>query len=333
LKSRKCQHNTSDLRLQILNETLTFSIFIRRINLRMKPQFEAIPQQNNASLYAFIQHKKQFDFPLHYHPECELTFILSSSGCRFVGNHFCNFNMNDLILLGPNLPHCWKNSEDYTHGASAIVIQFSEHLLGNEWLNAKEFLAIKNLILQASRGIKFGERCACKLKKLLIELVDMPPFEKLMSFLQILNILAITDDKEILCGHEYPHSDLKTMTHERIDIVYEFVKSNYKQKIQLEQIAAKVHMTKESFSRFFSNIMNKTFFSFVNEYRINIASNMLIETDKSVKEICYAVGYQSFPFFYRQFKKFKISSPQKYRVEFQRILSIPLPNNLHTILT
>jgi transcriptional regulator GlxA family with amidase domain len=72
-------------------------------------------------------------------------------------------------------------------------------------------------------------------------------------------------------------------------------------------------MSEQSFSRFFSKMMGRPFFTFLNEYRINIASRMLIDTDLSVAQIGFTCGYESLPFFHKQFSKFKNESPQKFR--------------------
>ena len=76
-----------------------------------------------------------------------------------------------------------------------------------------------------------------------------------------------------------------------------------------------VNMSTQSFSRFFSKIMGRPFFTFLNEYRINLAKRMLMDTDWSVREICFACGYDSLTFFHRQFKKFVHCSPSVYRKE------------------
>lgn len=291
----------------------------------MKAQFEAIAPSETTSLNAFYQEKKEFDFPFHYHPEYELTLILSSRGIRYVGNHFEDFRENDLVFLGPNLPHCWKNTEGQNAPASAIVIQWNENLLGEGWIHSKEFKALKKLHKLASKGVKFKEQVAREVKDKLLDALAMPPFEKLISVLQILNALAHTDQYELLCEQGFTYN-LNYVENERINTVYQYLKLHYKEKITLEAIASEVNMTGESFSRFFSKVMKKTFFAFVNEYRINIACNLLIETDMNVNLIGYASGYESFPFFYRQFKKFKSCSPQKYRTEFQKTGNISIPS-------
>jgi AraC-like DNA-binding protein len=78
-------------------------------------------------------------------------------------------------------------------------------------------------------------------------------------------------------------------------------------------------MTEEYFSRYFSKTMKKPFFEFLNEYKINRACKLLIETDKQISEICYASGFESIPFFYRQFKKFKDCQPKTYRMNYQKV--------------
>lgn len=290
----------------------------------MKAQFEAIAPSDTTSLNAFVQVKKEFDFPFHYHPEYELTFILSSTGIRYVGNHFGDFRENDFVFLGPNLPHCWKNGEEEATPASAIVIQWSENLLGQGWIDSKEFKAIKKLHQLSNKGIRFHETVALSMKERLLQSVNLPPFEKLIAVLQILQDLARTDKYEILCEQGFSY-DLNYIDNDRINSVYQYLRANYQKKITLQDIAAEVNMSEESFSRFFSKVMRKTFFAFVNEYRVNIACKLLIETDMNVNQIGYAAGYESFPFFYRQFKKFKSCSPQKFRTEFKKTGDISIP--------
>lgn len=290
----------------------------------MKAKFEAIASLVTTSLNAFFQEKKEFDYPFHYHPQYELTFILSSYGIRYVGNHFGNFSENDLVFLGPHLPHCWKNVDEQDYPASALVIQWNENLLGDGWMDNKEFTAIKKLHQLSLKGIKFNESIALKVKDKLLYALTLAPFEKLITILEVLNILAQTDQYVLLCEQGFSYN-LNNIENERINSVYQYLKLNFQKKITLEDIASHVNMTEEAFSRFFSKAMKKTFFAFVNEYRINVACKSLIETDLNVNQISYASGYESIPFFYRQFKKFKSSSPQKYRSQFQQTGDMLIP--------
>lgn len=285
----------------------------------MKAQYEAITPLASNAFKAFLQEKKAFDAPWHYHPEFELTLILSSRGLRYVGNKVERFIEDDLVLMGPNLPHCWKNTHQDPAIASAIVIQWKEDFLGKGWMENPEFTPIRKLLQASSKGLKFDKTVALRLRKQFLEMLDFPPFEKLLTLLQILNELAQTNQRQVLCEQNFSNN-LDLNDSERINEIYQYVEENYQEKITLATVAAQVNMGEESFSRFFSKTMKKPFFTFLNEYRVSIASKLLIETDLQVIRVCYNSGYESLPFFYRQFKKFKAYSPQKFRAVYQKLL-------------
>ena len=75
----------------------------------MKAFFEKIPAIEEMSFLARGIVIPYFDAPLHYHPEYELTLIVKGNGKRFVGDSIENFEAGDLVLLGSNLPHFWRN--------------------------------------------------------------------------------------------------------------------------------------------------------------------------------------------------------------------------------
>jgi AraC-like DNA-binding protein len=283
----------------------------------MKAYYEPIEPLASNSFKAAFQSKKEFDYPWHYHPEYELTYILSSQGVRYVGNSMENFTQDDLILLGPHLPHCWKNTGEQQKPASAIVVQWKDDFLGKGWMNIREFEAIRDLLVLSNKGLKFHPSVAVKIREKLYRLLELPSFEKLLLLLQIFQELAQTCKFRVLCGQGFIYH-LDKSNSERINAVYQYVKTHYLEKITLEDVAARVNMNEEYFSRFFSKVMQKSFFTFLNEYRVNAACKLLIETDRQVAEVCYASGYESIPFFYRQFKKFKNCSPLTYRLNYQK---------------
>ncbi|RCH55740.1 AraC family transcriptional regulator [Mucilaginibacter hurinus] len=278
----------------------------------MKPKYEAIVPAASNSFKAHYQEMEEFDNPWHYHPEYELTYIISSSGVRYVGNSFEDFENDDLVLLGPGLPHRWKNSNDQQDLARAVVIQWREDFIGTGWLERPEFEPLKNLLQLSVNGLKFKKSLAISLRDELMKIIELPAFERLMALLQLLNRLAQSKQYEILCSQGFEYN-LNTTENDRLKTIFSYIENNYSKKLSLALLSQKVFMSEESFSRFFSKVMRKPFFYFLNEYRINMACKMLISTNEPVSQICYACGYESFPFFYRQFKKFKGCTPQKFR--------------------
>ena len=278
----------------------------------MKAQYEKIERQESHSFGAYSYQKKEFDTPWHYHPEYELTYIVSGRGIRYVGNGFEYFEEDDLVLLGPNLPHCWKNNGKQKGKSGAIVVHWDNTFLGNN----KEYASIADLFSKAQYGIKYLPDVSKRVKENLLKMLKASPFDRLIILLSILNDLATNGNGQPLSSIAVDAS-LRNYDHKRMTTVYQFVRNNYQKKVTLAQIASEVHMSEEAFSRFFSKLMNKPFFTFLNEYRINAACQMLIETDKAVSDVAEESGFETLPFFYRQFSKFKKLSPKKYRDQFR----------------
>jgi len=279
-----------------------------------------LPVQSNLFTSVLQESTKDFEYPWHYHPEIELTYILTSHGMRYVGNCMENFFDDDLVLIGANLPHCWISSSSPTTPSSAIVVYLKPELLDNTWMKSPEFQLIRQLLDRSIKGIKFSRKIALEVKDQLYSLAALPSFEKFLLLLEILQKLALTDSYHILCEQGFSY-ELNYSHNERINKVYKYIQDHFLEKISLSDISSHVNMTEETFSRFFSKTMKKSFFEFLNEYKINRACKLLIESDKQVTEICYASGFESIPFFYRQFKKFKKSQPKNYRSNYQKIVS------------
>lgn len=287
----------------------------------MKPHYKPIPSNESNLFKAVIQeNEKEFEYPWHFHPEYELTYIQTGHGVRYVGNNIENFFDDDLVLIGSKLPHAWINTVDQQQPVNAMVVYLKEEFLEKTWMQSCEFEAIRNLLYLSKKGVKFDKTVALKLKERYIELHRLPPLEKLVLLLQILQELAQTTEFHLLCEQGYS-SELNLSHHERINVVYKFIEKSYRKKIFLADIAAEVNMSEEYFSRFFSKTMKKSFFAFLNEYKINRACKLLIETDKQISEICYSSGFESIGFFYRQFKKFRNCQPKSYRLTYQKASS------------
>ncbi|MBB5438930.1 AraC-like DNA-binding protein [Pedobacter sp. AK017] len=288
----------------------------------MKPNYKPIPfVESNLFNVVSQENKKEFDYPWHYHKEYELIYIPAGQGLRYVGNSIENYFNDDLVLVGPNLPHCWideTNQEKST--PNAIVIYLKEEFCDKTWMQSYEFTTIRNLLELSGKGIKFSPSVANQLKDKCLKLTKLPPLQKLILLIEVLQELSQATEYSLLCEQGFS-CELNNFHNERINTVYKYIDAHYQEKISLSDVAAQVYMSPEYFSRFFSKVMKKSFFEFLNEYKISKACKLLIDTDKQIGEICYDSGFESIPFFYRQFKKFKNCQPKQYRINHLKALN------------
>lgn len=273
----------------------------------MKAILEKISHQDQSAVTAFSFDEENFLAPWHYHPEFELTCILESEGIRYVGNHISEYQPMDLVLLGADLPHRWKNTGHSGSRARSLVIQWKKEMLPE----IADLSSIHALLTRAKRGVFFRKETSEQLLPLM-QAILAPEVNKYIQLLKILQKLSQVMDDEFLSGEDFS-PDLSLKTGYRLDVVQQYIEQHYREKITLSSMAALVNMREESFSRFFSRVMKKPFFSFLNEYRVNRACKLLIETDQNVSEVGFCCGYDSLPFFYKQFKRIKGYSPLVFR--------------------
>ncbi|MGJ8733407.1 MAG: AraC family transcriptional regulator [Cellulophaga sp.] len=278
----------------------------------MKPILETIPLGVEKSIVAFNYINDNFETPWHFHPQLELTYIEESYGTKFIGDYVGAYEPEELVLIQSNVPHCWTNYKSSAIKSNSFVIQWNKDI----YANIPELKELNILFNTASKGVIFNKKESKKVISLLKETINQDGSNLYVSLLKLLLKLTHIPYKTLSNS-----SFTKNITNEytsKISKVHSFIAENYTRKIYLKEVSKEVNMSEQSFSRFFLKIMGRTFFIFLNEYRINIATRMLLHTNKSVSEIGYACGYESLPFFFKKFKELHHSSPAQYRKNYSK---------------
>jgi AraC-like DNA-binding protein len=278
----------------------------------VKAILEKVSHARDHSFAAFDFQLRRFDCPFHYHPEIELTLIVSSTGQRYVGDHIGRFAAGDLVLMGPNLPHMYTNDTKLRGPARSIVVQFLPECFGRDFFNSGEMKAIRLLLEKSRVGLHFHGRTRDKVAPLLEQFQSLEGSARIIAFLNILDLLAHSRECRMLASPTYSPS-LAIYQGERINRVCELISKKFKEGITQSEAARMAKMSGPSFSRFFRRATNKTFRSFLNEVRIGYASQLLLETDHTIAEACYESGFGNLSNFNRQFLKLRKISPRDFR--------------------
>jgi AraC-like DNA-binding protein len=279
--------------------------------------YEKISLITESSLIARWNKNQHFTFPLHIHDEYEIVYIVESFGTRYVGDSVESFQEGDLVLVGSKLPHTWQNNEIFSknqssHQVKAVVIQ-----IGTDFYQLAtkfpELSNIKALLEKAHRGICFNHKALPQCKDLLQKLPDLFGFDKFINTLQLLDLLATTNEYRLLASNSYTKLD-QNNTIDRINDTLQFISVNYQNSIKLSEIANQFNMSTTAFCNFFKRKTGKTVITYINEYRIAQACKMLISTDKNIGEIAFECGFNNISNFNRTFKSIIGKTPGIYRV-------------------
>lgn len=281
----------------------------------MRAHFEKV-SLGAASLLAFERSDPEFAFYWHYHPEFELTLIVNSHGQRLVGDGIADYGPGDLVLLGPNLPHSWRSGPvkmptEERH--RAVVVQFRENVFGEGFFNLEEMKPVVRLLKYSASGLAFGHTTTGRaVAQRMVEFPSLSPARRIASLLNILLDLAAEEDARVLSTNRV-RPMCRADDQQRIELICTYLNSHFEEQIDFVALSHKVCMNHASLCRFFKRATGRTMSAYVNELRVGAAAQLLADTDLSIVDICFKIGFGNYSNFSRQFKRIKGYGPRALR--------------------
>lgn len=279
----------------------------------MKPFIQKLTLDKTTSFVAQTFRTPNFEVGWHQHVEYELILFTEGSGLSFVGNHVGEFETGDIYFIGSNLPHTFQKREPGLI-TSAIVVQFREDFWGSEILNIPESRYIKKLLETSLFGLKITGNSKRLLFSLISDLETTIGFRRILILGQCLDIIAT--GKEYIEVSTQDVKQINNKNKECIDRIFQFTIDSFREPISLSRVADIASMSIPAFCNYFKKSTKKTYIDFLNEIRIGYACTSLMETQKTVFEICFDSGYNTMANFHKQFLKVKKTTPLQYRKYF-----------------
>lgn len=108
------------------------------------------------------------------------------------------------------------------------------------------------------------------------------------------------------------HTDSEVLT------TQEYIETNYKEKLSVEELAALVCLGRRTFERKFRAATGNTVIEYVQRVKIEAAKKSLEAGRKNVSEVMFDAGYANINAFRKVFRKYTGMSPQQYRERYTR---------------
>lgn len=251
----------------------------------------------------------------HCHPACEITLVRRGGSERWVGDTLEPLAPGDLVFLGPELPHDYRNTplpNQRPKPVEAIVTHFMPHLLGEEWRTLAVMEPLRRLFERARRGLRIGGRTRDHAEAILLKMVRAQGLRRLILLLELLDLLSRSKQLTAISSEGFLLKP-RTSSSDRIGAVCVYIEQNLTSTIRVTDLAKMVGLSESAFSRLFKRCTNSTVPQYINRLRIAHACRLLAETDLTIAEIIRQCGYQSPAHFQRQFQKIHRRPPQTYR--------------------
>lgn len=289
----------------------------------MSALFEKIVLQENATFSIGIFQDNLDKSTWHYHDNYEISFIIEGTGKRIVADSIEEFQPGDLVFIGRNLPHAWiVDKEQFTpdkRTLEMVFLQFPPEALSPELLSLPEFKNMAKALSLSERGIRITGQTLNNVSEIMLQLPYLNNFERFLQFFKLMDIIGQSTNLIPLASKEYIHKRFNSKN-KRIQTIHEYLMKNYRESIDLSQIASLVSMAEGSLCRFFKMHVGVTIFEYLNQIKIEFACKLLMDENLSILDVAIDSGFNNLSHFNKQFKRITDGTPKDYRLNYKAII-------------
>lgn len=261
-----------------------------------------------------IEAYEQGSFLWHWHPEVELTWIMSGAIEYHVNNQSYILSEGEGLFGNSNTLHSgyMKDSQEctylsitfhprflYGYENSILQTKYIDYITSNDdWssLKLEKNVSWHQDILHQMQDIYHMSLDKPADYELQVHMILMQVFGKLYQYFSNL------PEK-----HSHPQKHLQ-----RLRDIISFIQENYNQDISLDDIAAHVNICKSECCRFFKKHMDMTIFEYLLFLRVQ-NSLVFLKDGESITKTAGLVGFSSPAYYGQIFKRYMKCTPKEYR--------------------
>lgn len=261
-----------------------------------------------------IQYYDQGSFPWHWHPEIELTWVMSGE---------IEYHINDRTYMLTSGQGLFGNSSTLHSGymkdkqeCTYLSITFHPRFLygyENSALQTKyvNFITANDMwssLLLEKDVIWHQEIISCMQK--IYDMSKEPPID---YELQVHLLLMQIWQKLYHYFVSLPKKENKSAQYlQRLRKIVSYIQDHYDQEISLEDVAGSVNICKSECCRFFKKHMNMTIFEYILLLRIQ-NSLPLLRNGENITKVAGMVGFSSPAYYSQIFKRYMKCTPREYK--------------------
>lgn len=259
----------------------------------------------------------------HRHPELELNYCISGSYQARIDNKLYTINQGDIVLIGSMVSHeVFSCGEEYR----AVAIEVGPVLL-REYFREFSNIYFLSPVYSPDNRCENVRAFVGQMEPILTQLVQDYLRGNTSAELGVMGGLfrmCACIMEEIRRGWNVEKKQAEAFrAMENIDKALEIIYNRYSERITVEEVASLTGYQKSNFCRVFKSVVGDSFHQVLNRHRVEIAQALLRETNYSVEEIAFSVGFLDSKSLCRVFKKLQGMSPGQYRSAMANSTGMP----------
>jgi len=272
-----------------------WGLYLKVIGRSTTQSGKIYPPESHPSAYSFKwENGRRLD-------EFQLNYIVEGSGVFETETETFKVGQGDLMVIFPEAYHRYKPLEE---------TGWTERYVGFDGSLAHHFISLTDLNEQnpiINCGIDTEIiRVYDKIQDLTIQ--QRPGYHQVISGLILELIGRVTAQHKIIAFKGRERETEQMILHAK-----KYMWENITQPIDMKLMANKYHISYSNFRKTFKSYTGQPPNQYLIDLKILKAKELISTSDKSIKEICFMLGFDSLQYFSRLFKQKTGSNPSTLR--------------------
>ncbi|MDR4946735.1 GH39 family glycosyl hydrolase [Neobacillus cucumis] len=259
---------------------------------------------SNLVTVSVMNHKSNLE---HAHREIELIYVIKGQLQVKINQNTFHLIKSDFILVNSNEFHSFQSEKDNLF----VVFHFN-------YLELSSLLGQKNLLFLCNsneQSLSSDQDFRQVIEELLSVYMqqrndsEVETLEKTFKLISLIKFHYLKSSNQL----EIPSYSTSKGQNERLSEIMEYIQSNYREPLTLEEVAGLHFISVPYLSKFFKKQTGKTFSQYLNGIRLAHAVNELVNTNKPITRIALDNGFPNLAAFNRVFNETYQVKPVEYR--------------------
>lgn len=231
----------------------------------------------------------------HLHNQIEVVYVIRGTCSMSIDKIRYEVRQGDFIIILPYQIHSFYNVQE-----CELVVQVFEPDFAPELLPHLGNCLLKNSVVK-----EMSHDCVEAFRKAEQYYTQQSDLRIVRAYIGV--YMSFLYDKLEFIAMDT--SDYYSVLHELLL----YIDFHFTEHMTLEVLAEKFHITRFYISRLFSKKMNTSFNDYVNQLRVDYATELLCHTDMTIGDIALKSGFECERNFYRVFKRHTDMTPLQKR--------------------
>ena len=247
-------------------------------------------------------------YETHDHSAVEIVLTMEGMVTYYVDDIAYQVRKGEVLIVPPDTPHSLTMEE----GSSRYLFLFESDAI----MTMRD---VKSMAMYFNKPfhLRDGSEAHIRIRELLLRVRDAYEKQDLMwntvCYSSILRIYATLGQRYMSGIRPRTEDTLRNMDSEVITAVMTYINNHYREELSLEDVAQFAGFSRYYFSRSFKRQTGYSFKDYLCQKRLQVAMDLLIRTNRPMRDVAIESGFGSVATFNRVFREKKGCTPTQYR--------------------